>query len=182
MALVLVGLAAFSWWLAQEPAGDETSTEQQADSKLPDYYIKGLALTTTDEDGQPTRSLSAGELRHYLHDDSTEVLQATLTIHVEQGTPWQISADSGWVSADGDLVLLNGPVSLTREAGPDNRPLTLNTRDLRIQPREGYAETDEKVTVISNQDRVEAVGLRAWLRQPTRIKFLAQVKGRYVPR
>ena len=182
ITVALIGLAALSWWLTQEHITDKPAVEEQSAGKQPDFYIKGLALTTTDKDGQPTRTLSAQELRHFLHDSSTELVKAALTIHTDQGTPWQITAESGWVSADGDLILLNGPTRLTREEGPNNRPLSLETRNLRIQPREGYAETDEKVTVISNQDRMEAVGLQAWLKRPTRIKFLSQVKGRYVPR
>lgn len=182
VAVALLALAAGSWWLTQGQDADTTPSGQADEGRQPDYYVKGLALTTTDQDGNPTRSLSAAELRHFLQDESTELVQAALIIHTGSGTPWQIQAASGWVSADGELVLLKGPVTLNREGGPDNRPLSLETRDLRIQPREGYAETEEKVTVISDQDRVEAVGLQAWLKRPTRIKFLAQVKGRHVPR
>lgn len=180
--ILLLTLAAGSWWLAQDQVPDKDPVEQADTGDRPDYYVKGLVLTTTDPDGNPSRSLSAAELRHYLQDESTEVESAALTLYTDDGNPWRVAAASGWVSADGEEVLLKGPVTLDREGGPDNRPLKLETRDLRIQPREGYAETDEKVTVVSDQDRVEAVGFQAWLKRPTRIKFLAQVKGRYVPR
>ena len=62
------------------------------------------------------------------------------------------------------------------------RPMRMHTRDLRVQPRQDYAETDEKVRVDSDVDWLEAVGMQAWLRPPSRIKFLSQVKGHHVPR
>ena len=56
------------------------------------------------------------------------------------------------------------------------------TRDLRVQPAQDYAETDEHVRVETDVDWLEAVGMQAWLRPPSRIRFLSRVKGYYVPR
>ena len=53
------------------------------------------------------------------------------------------------------------------------------TRDLRVQPKHSYAETDQPVKVQSGPHRVEAVGLQAWLRPPVRIKLLGHVRGHY---
>lgn len=71
---------------------------------------------------------------------------------------------------------------IEREAGTTTRPMRIVTSELRVQPSEDYAETDEKVRVESDADWLDAVGLQAWLRPPSRLKFLSQVKGYYVPR
>ena len=85
------------------------------------------------------------------------------------------------MSADGSLVLLSGEVLIQREADSNNRPVRILTRDVRVQPSEDYAETDEKVRVESESDWLDAVGMQAWLRPPSRLKFLSQVRGFYVP-
>jgi lipopolysaccharide export system protein LptC len=72
-------------------------------------------------------------------------------------------------------------VQISRSATPANRPLQVTTRNLRYRPAEGYAETDEAVTVTSNQDRIDAVGLQAWLLEPARMRFRSQVRGHYEP-
>ena len=92
-----------------------------------------------------------------------------------------MDAEGALVSADGDLVLLSGDVLIERAGDADNRPMRIVTRNLRVQPREDYAETDEKVRVSSNADWLNATGMQAWLRPPSRLKFLSQVKGYYVP-
>jgi len=180
LALLLV--AALSWQLAQQAPPPQEIPPQATDQRLADFYVKGLQLTTTDTTGTPTQQLSTSELRYFRAEGNTELTNARLSLPSSEGTPWQISAAAGRLSNGSELVLLSGPVTIHREAGEQNRALELKTRDLRVRPGEGYAETDEKVTVVSGQDRVEAVGLQAWLKQPVRIKLLAQVKARYVPR
>lgn len=181
-ALVLIVLAAVSWQLARQSPPATAPPPVTGGERLPDFYVKGLQLTTTDAEGRPTRQLSAGELRYFRQDGSTELSDAHLRLPNDQGAPWEIRAAAGEVLEDGGLVLLHGPVSIHREATGDTRPLHLETRDLRLHPDEGYAETGERVTVVSGPDRIEAVGLQAWLHPPVRIKFLAKVKARYVPR
>jgi lipopolysaccharide export system protein LptC len=105
-----------------------------------------------------------------------------LTVFQDTEPPWEIRASDALVSTDGELVLLRGEVLIEREAGADNRPLRLVTRELRVQPRQDYAETDAAVRVDSDPDWVEAVGMQAWLRPPSRLKLLSQVNGYHVPR
>ena len=69
-----------------------------------------------------------------------------------------------------------------RAASPDTEPMRLLTQRLRIRPEEDYAETDDPVTITRGPDRVDAVGMQAWMRKPVRIKLLAEARGHYVPR
>ena len=183
IAAALLLLAAFTWWLAERTASETgPATPNAPGARVADYYVRGLSLTTTTPDGKPGRTLHTAELRHYLADNTTELEDAELTVYQHDQPPWRIHAERGRVSPDGDLVLLQGEVAITRVAAPGIRPLQVLTRDVRVQPRQDYAETDEHVTVTSLTDRIEAVGMQAWLREPARFKFLSQVRGRYVPR
>jgi len=182
IAFILLLVAGTSWWLASQPPPQApTAAPTESSLREVDYTVVGLNSTTMAATGLPARTLQARELRHFPADDTTELDQPVLTVHQAQGPPWLIESDTGWVSADGTLVLLNGEVHITREAGMDNRPIRLDTHNVRVQPYQDYAETDEPVRVRSGKDRVDAVGMQAWLRSPARIKLLADVKGHHVP-
>ncbi len=179
--VAIIFLAGGSWWLASDRAPERLAPVSREAPREVDYYLRGVHATTMTRDGQPARTLEARELKHFPDDDTTELTQPKLTVHQGSGPPWVVEAETGWVSSDGSLILLNGETHINRAQGSDNRPLRIDTRDLRIQPRQDYAETDEKVRVRSWKDRIDAVGMQAWFRVPARIKFLADVKGYYAP-
>ena len=175
-------LAAWSWWFASTGKAPErvAAVSREAPREV-DYYLRGLHTRIMGPQGRLIRELEAEEVRHFPDDDTTELLRPRLTVHPDQPPPWVVVAENGWVSPDASLVLLNGEVRITREEGARNRPLRIDTRNLRVQPLQDYAETDERVRVRSRKDRIDAVGMQAWLRPPARLKFLADVKGYYAP-
>jgi lipopolysaccharide export system protein LptC len=181
LALVLVVAAVASWQLVEQTAPPQPPVAHSGQREV-DHYVTGFDVVRMTQAGQPAHRLRAASLRHYTDDDTTELGRPQLTIFQDDAPPWEIDAERAWVSADGSLVLLSGDVRIERAGGSMTRPMRMHTRDLRVQPRQDYAETDEKVRVDSDVDWLEAVGMQAWLRPPSRIKFLSQVKGHHVPR
>jgi len=181
-ALALGAAAALSWWLARE--GDERLAPpvEQRGPRAVDYHVTGFDVTRMTAEGSPAHRLRAQYMQHFIDDDTTELQQPHLTVYQGEGPPWEVDAERAWLSADGSLLLLQGEVLIERAGDADNRPIRITTRDLRVQPRQDYAETDEKVRVDSDTDWIDAVGMQAWMRPPSRLKFLSQVKGYYVPR
>ena len=180
LALVLVLAALFSWWLVQrEP--EQTRAIAHSGPREVDYYVTGLEVTRMTQAGRPAHRLEVAQARHYTDDDTTALDQPQLTVFQDDAPPWEIDAERGWVSADGSLVLLGGEVLIARAGDADNRPVRIQTRDVRVQPQQDYAETDERVRVDSEDDWLVAVGMQAWLRPPSRLKFLSQVRASYVP-
>ncbi len=175
-ALLLI-IAGGSWWLSQT-VQDEVE-RQPRPPHTPDYWIDGLSARTMDEQGRPRRLLQAQSMRHFPDDQSTELTRPELILLETEGPPWRIRSELGWVSSDGDLLLLQGEVHIERDAGGTVQPLHLVTRDLRVQPRDEYAETEQPVRTESGPHWVESTGLQAWLREPVRIKLLADVRGHY---
>ncbi len=180
LTILFSALALFTWWLSQSKPQAEPVPEFSGIREV-DYYLRDLKVTTMDQQGRPARTLIANELKHFPDDDTIELLVPHMTIYQGDEPPWLVDADQGWVSSDGSLVLLSGAVAVDRKAGPNTRSVRLITTNMRIQPKEDYAETDEKVTVTSSKSRLDAVGMQAWLRKPSRFKFLSEVKGYYVP-
>lgn len=182
LVLVLVIAAAASWWLARPADEGTASTATNRGEREIDYYITGLDVTRMTEAGVPAHRLRTPRLRHFTDDETSELEQPHLTVYQTDAPPWEVDADHAWVSADGSLILLQGDVLITREGDVDDRPMRIVTSNLRVQPEQDYAETDEQVRVFSESDWVDSIGMQAWMRPPSRLKFLSQVKGYYVPR
>ena len=177
LGLVLLILAGGSWWLKESlEVGPE---RRPRPPHTPDYWIERLSAKTTDENGDVRRYLKAESMRHFPDDDSTELTRPELLLLEPGKPPWKIRSANGWVSPDGELILLQGEVHIDREEAEGVLPVHLETRDLRVQPGDEYAQTDEPVRATSGPHWVEAVGLEAWLRAPVRIKLLADARGHY---
>ena len=179
--LIIVGmlllLAGGSWWLAERSTLNGTDYTQIAHT--PDYYLEGFTATTMNDKGRPSQRLRAKKMIHYPDDDSTELWEPKLTLYDEERPPWRVKSEMGWVSGDGEVLLLQGEVKIDRSEIPGVRPMHITTRDLRVQPKDNYIETDAEVQSHSGKNRLDAVGMQAWFNKPVRIKLLANVRGYY---
>lgn len=182
IALALLVLLFVGTWALLPPAPPAPDPVAPGGGRTVDYAIRGFEVTRMTPAGIPAHRLHAPRLRHYVDDGTSAIDQPRLTVYQGDAPPWEVRAKDALVSADGELVLLRGEVVIEREAGTDNRALRLVTRELRVQPRQDYAETDAAVRVESDPDWLEAVGMQAWLRPPSRLKLLSQVNGYHVPR
>ncbi len=156
-----------------------TDSDIQKESHSADYFLENFTNTVMDPEGKPYRRLSADRMLHFPDNDSTELNNPFLTLFVDNLPLWEIRSETGWLSGDGSLLLLNGPATIDRAASPAGQKLNIVTSNLRLQPENNYAETDEPITVKSNGNTVNSVGMQAWFSQPIRIKFLNKAKGHY---
>ncbi|MGD1983730.1 MAG: LPS export ABC transporter periplasmic protein LptC [Chromatiaceae bacterium] len=182
LALLVAGAALLSWWLSEPPAETAERSARPDGPREVAYRVRGFEVVRMTPAGIPAHRLTAETLWHFIDDDTTELDTPHLTVFQNDEPPWEIDAERAWVSSDGSLVLLSGEVIIDRAAGARSPPTTIVTRDLRVQPDQDYAETDEPVRVETDSDWLTAVGMRAWLRPPSRITFLSDVEGFYVPR
>lgn len=174
---ILLLLVLVTLWIARQSMQDET--ERSAPQHRVDYYLEGVDTTLMDLSGRPSKRLVASRMTHFVDDDSTELESPRLTLYDLDRPPWRVRSETGWLSGDGEVLLLQGAVKIDRFAAPGVRPMHITTRDLRVQPRDNYVETDAEVHARSNQDRIDAKGMQIWLQQPIRIKLLANVRGHY---
>jgi lipopolysaccharide export system protein LptC len=182
-AAIVILAAGSSWWLSRDSDADATvTTFATPGSRDVDYRIKGFDVIRMTAEGDPAHRLVGTSLKHFTDDDTTELEAPRMTVFQADQPPWEIDAEQAWLSADGSVVLLTGRVLIERAGAGDAPATRIITSDLRIQPRQDYAETDEPVRVESGNDRLDAVGMQAWLRPPSRLKFLSAVEGFYVPR
>ena len=180
IATLLIVASIWSWQVSEQPAEVAPESAQQAPDHTVDYYVRDFSVTTMSPEGQPARQLQADLMQHFLDDDTTRLTNPYLQVHNPDSASWEVRAERGWISGDGELLLLSGAVEIHRPGSPAAREIHLATRDLRVQPEQDYAETDEAVTITSEQNWVKSTGMQAWLREPVRLKLLSDTRAHYV--
>ncbi|MES9897520.1 MAG: LPS export ABC transporter periplasmic protein LptC [Sedimenticola sp.] len=174
---LLLLLAGGSWWLSQSSSSDREETKTA--HHTPDYYIEGFTGINMDSEGKPSQRLTAERMTHYPDDNSTELILPKMTVYDGDRPPWRIRSERGWISGDGEVILLKGEVHIDRSVAAGVRPIHITTRDLRAQPKDNYVESDADTHIISQSDTLDSRGIQVWFSQPVRIKLLANVRGRY---
>lgn len=179
LALVLGAIGLLAWWLYQD-AGPRAPAPGPGERR-PDYIVDGVRAVTMDAAGRPERRLAAKQVRHFPDDGASELDAPRLIAYSDDGTPpWEVEADTGWITADADELLLEHNVVLERAAGPDSPPVRLTTSELLVLPETEYAETARYAEIESGADWITAVdGMRVWYGDAMRAKLFGRVRGRF---
>lgn len=131
---LFAALAALSLWmqlgvLEEQPPPVVPATERHD----PDYYIENFTAFGVDETGEKKYVLEAERLVHY-PDDDTALLDNPHIIEFLPGeSPRHVYSDSGWMSRDGNEVLLTGNVRVIRAEDPSKGEGVMTTDKLRVQ-------------------------------------------------
>ncbi|BCO31532.1 lipopolysaccharide export system protein LptC [Thiohalobacter sp. COW1] len=177
--LLLALLAALSGWVYRQ-ATQPVSPETAPTVRHPDAYATRARLSGYTPDGRLEYRLWAERMEHFPGDDSTELQRPYAELYRIDAPPWRISAHHGWVASQGDEIRLRGEVEIQRDGSPANRPVTAWSDSLDLWPGRDYAATDDKITYISDDLRVEAVGMRARL-DTGELELLSGVRGVHTP-
>lgn len=176
-ALFFVALGAVTFWIWQQLDEDDPRSAP-ARAHEPDYYIKDMVRNTLDASGALQSVLYADLVTHYPDDDSTELSRPRIEIYNNNAEPWYVIAESGWVSSGNEIVLLHGDVEIWREDDDGARELEVITSELRVLPKEQYAETDDPATITSATTVTNTIGMRANFAHD-RLELLKRVSTRH---
>ncbi|KAB7623824.1 LPS export ABC transporter periplasmic protein LptC [Alkalilimnicola sp. S0819] len=178
-AVTLIILVALAWWLSRDRDESRDAADAAAVS-VPDAFFEGFRLRSTDATGRWDYQVDSPRVAHYPEDDRWTLATPRLEAYPEEGATWHAHAEQGIAWPDEDRVELRGRVTVRRAASPVNRPLELDTENVRITPSRDYAETDAYTEVRQGVSRIQGTGARAWVAED-RVEFLSEVKGHYVP-
>ncbi|PCI20818.1 MAG: LPS export ABC transporter periplasmic protein LptC [Piscirickettsiaceae bacterium] len=176
--ITLAIIAAGTWWLAFIEDPQPEIVEKSLSHKI-DYYLQHFTVLSMTESGIPKQKLRADYLQHFADDDSTELTSPNITMYSIDKPDLHINSETGYISADGELVLLNGKVKIRRESTKENPAMVIDTHNLRVLLTDDFAETDEFVKIVAGKSTIEGTGLRAHFREPINIKILADVRGHH---
>lgn len=180
LPVLLTLLAVIAWWLGVVHQGPRLA--QDGPSDLPDQVVEGLRVTTLDEAGQPHRRLIAREARHYPGGVGSELDSPRLTLFTEEGPPWQLKSEHGWVSEEAKEIRLHGEVFLDRDAWQDAPPVQVATRELTVWPQEHYGRTQAPLQATRGLDWLTSVGGgEAWFGETLRARLFGRVSLEFHP-
>ena len=183
-ALIPVAAALAAAWVSYlwlERLAEPPPEAGLEDRRLPDYWMEGVERTALDEAGAVASVLTAERLEHYPFDDATELVRPRLALYNGAPRPWFVVAEHAWASGDGEVVRLNGPVEIFRRADDGARTLEVATFDLRVLPKEKYAETAREATITGPQTVTTGIGMRVNF-SVNRLELLGKVRTRHEPR
>lgn len=173
IALVLILLSIGSGWLLHMLAGTGTSEQEQSEH-YPDYYMDNFITTTMEQDGTLKNKLYADHMAHYPDDDTTELIKPKLKVFRREGLPVIITSDKGWVTANNEVILLTGAVTLWQDAEDGSRKMEINTTEVKVLTGQEYAETDKPATLVSERTTINAIGVRAYFKE-SKVELLNNV-------
>jgi lipopolysaccharide export system protein LptC len=180
--LYLAIVAAASWILLNLAGLDEVS-RGLLPAHSPDYLSKGYTKWEMNDVGTLKNKLLADKMTHYSDDRETHLDKPVFLSfsgkRADPVPPWIIGAESGLLSADGKLLLLNGKVTIDRAGTTSVRPLQIKSSNLKVRPETSYAETDEWAELLSSSNRTTGIGMKLTFVQPVRLELLSDVKGKY---
>lgn len=175
---VLALLALAAWWYSAAPVPAPEIVP--ASERKPDYVVDDLNGLTMDVSGRPSRRLETPQLRHFPDDGSSELDTPVLVVFDDEALPWRIRAEHGWVSADGDEILLQGAVRIERAAAANLESLVLVTSELLFLPDADYAETDRYAELERGEEWATAKdGMQIWLGEPMRLRLFGRTRMRF---
>ena len=177
---ILLVIAGFSYWtLDTLTEGDATKLNELA--HYPDYYLENFTTLTMNEDGTPKNRLRAVYMSHYQDDNTSELHKPELEIFRVDRPSIMITADSGWVTSNNDVILLSGNVYLHQDDELGNLKVELIAEDARVLVDEKYAETDKAATFITKRTVTNSIGMRIYF-QEQRMEFLSNVQTTITPK
>jgi LPS export ABC transporter protein LptC len=166
--LVLAVLAAATWIMLTWQRQDSGPPADQASESEPlGYYAKGAHLTGTDEQGRPAYRIFAERLDELPGDDRLQLTGVNVDYQPADATAWTLTAATAKYARDGSQLDLKGQVEVRSSPTDGSRPLRFATDALVFSPDTSKAESDEAVQIHVGDWQLDAIGLRADLKEHT---------------
>lgn len=181
---VVAALLAAVWVLMDEPAPLLAPKPTSQVSSATSYALLTQARSSQfNETGQLSYRYQADSMEYFREhlgrvspSDYTLVKQPVLMFYGE-GLPWTMTAQSGKIIQQGDVLELTQAVRIWQERGQGKRTL-LTTEHLSVQPKAHFVHTDAAVHLEAPSGQVSAVGLTVDL-TTERVKLHSKVKGQH---
>ncbi|MEE9355614.1 MAG: LPS export ABC transporter periplasmic protein LptC [Methylococcaceae bacterium] len=170
--------ALISWWMSQLTVSGEVEASAVL-SQSPDYFSTGYEKIEMDIEGQLKSKVTADKLTHYGDTDVAELNSLVMTMYKPESPTWVIRSETGSVPAGGREVFLNGRVFIDRAKSPGYEEIKIITSNLRVEPEQDYAETEEWTDLIMPPDKTSGTGMKVTFSNPIHLELLANVRGRY---
>ena len=178
-SVAMIALAAGSFWTVSQLELDLFAPTSE-DRHTPDFYMENFVTVKMDESGAVQRRVEAEYMAHFPDTDTHEFQDPYMVMYREDGPPWHVRSERGWLSSSGDVMLLLGQVHIWRNNVDGDKQVDVKTEDLRVLPEREYGETDKPVLITTATTQTRGIGMKAHLAE-SRLELLSNVRTRHEP-
>lgn len=174
--LVLAVLAVLTWLGGHGRDEPKAQPFADLDTRL-NYALWDFHAQLLDDAGGVHVELNAPMLRNNASTQVGSVENPRIRVR-QDGDEWHISSDSAIITADREHVSLIGQVDFLRESAMPADRLEIRTRDVMLNVTPRTASTEAAVTLVQNQDRLDAKGMKLDMKANS-YELLDKVRGSY---
>ena len=157
----------------------EQATPAQAEASV-DYVLQDFQIVALDAQGKESVTLQAPRLARNTGEETLDITRPVFLLPDSAGKHWQLASATGWVSADGQQMILRGGVKGDSPQGAAITPTTFRSDTLTVYPQRSLAETADAVEMTQPGLSQRGIGMRMDATTNT-LSLLSQVKTRYEP-
>jgi lipopolysaccharide export system protein LptC len=143
------------------------------------YYMTDVELIVTGDDGRVLYRVRTDKATQNVEAGTIALVQVRVDYDPNASIPWDLSAEKGHITADRNIIRLEGDV-VAQTKDEDDTPITIRTDFLELDTETYIADTESKVAIDYATNRVFATGMRAYFRED-RLLLLSDVNGHFDP-
>ncbi len=151
----------------------------EIDEHSVDYFSVEYKKVELDASGLPINQLTADMMFKVSLDGSMHLQQPELTLYDQEKAPWVIASEKAVLKADGENLMLNGQVKISKEGGKQDKAITINSSDMKVHLPTHTAESQSRSELIMPPNKTVGQGMKIKFLKPIKLTFLSGVKGRY---
>ncbi len=175
LALIVVALGIVVWDMRK------TRDKPVSVSARSDYRLKDFRMQAFNDEGGISFSLQSPLLERDPEGKTLKIQTPIFEFPGEQGQVWQARAGNAWVSDRGQEVRLRKQVQIIGPVSKRGLRTEFVSEQLSVFPKQHRISSPEWVTVHHGRSILKGKGLEADMKQ-RRVKLLAEVQARYVPK
>jgi LPS export ABC transporter protein LptC len=165
--LVLAILAAATWVLTWQRQDASPPVDRASETEPLGYYARGANVTGTDEQGRPAYRIFAERWDELPGEDRLQMTGVNVDYQPADATAWKLTAATAKYARDGSQLDLEGHVEVRSSPTDGSRPLAFATDALLFSPDTSEVQSDEAVQIRVGDWQLDAIGLRADLKERT---------------
>lgn len=160
LPVALMGLLVLaSYWLLRITPPAPPPAPDQPVSEKPDFFMRGFAVKSFDEQGRLKSEIRGTEARHHPHNDTLVIDNARIRAVSEQGLTSTARSDLLTSNDEGTDMLLEGEAQVVRQAGRDASGklmprLEFHGPVLRVRTDPERVTSDQPVLLIRGSDQI----------------------------
>jgi lipopolysaccharide export system protein LptC len=156
LGLMLV-LALLTFYLERTSRDEDTPTLLRRHD--PDYVVTNFTTTTYNREGAVESVMSAARMVHYPDDDTTELVAPRVMQSKPNEPRFNVRAERGKLSRDGDEIFLYDDVVLVRDGAADRPETRITTEFLHVLRDRSLVRTDRPVKIVEGPRSLAGRGM-----------------------